>query len=297
MEKNTALMQNTDQAGESLAILDTVSLEREVDNLWGLNQEIESEIRSPISRFYRGALKILGRDNGENRVYSLLTGMQEGMQALSIKFEVLQRTYETRTTSMVRFLTEQQEKLEDGNALLKKIEAGVDERASYIEKSKVELVKMNNEQDGYYRLNGKALLTFIEKKDLEGLELALEKTMDLRNEVTRRSVVDLLSATRVHGVLTGFNEGLKIVFGYFQNAIGIKMYEIQAGHLTEEAKKQLEGFGKVVRNFYAEAKKGIKHVKAIESGNLLDLGLKNRNRAIVESSFESTVVKYLQEKT
>ena len=296
MEINTAICAMPDPKN-GWAILDTDSLERDVENFWGLNQQIEVEVRNPMTRFYRGALRFFGKETqDENRVYTLLAGMQEKMNGLLGQFENLQVTYQKRGDSMVKFLTDLHGKQEQGNGLMKKLDVGIKTREDEIEKSRVELEKMDKDKEGFYKLNGRFLMTFIEKKDLEGLEAALEKNMDLMDQVTRRAVVDLLSAGRVHGVLTGFKEGMSIVVGYFENAIGIKMYEIQAGRLTEQAKKQLTDFGRIVGKFYVEARKGLQHIKQIESGNLLEISYgRNRGAQIQSTSFETTVMKYLSE--
>jgi len=277
------------------AILDVNSLERQVESLWRLNYEVGEEINSPFTKLYNGALKILGKKEKEPNLYKLLTAMDDKMNGLLVQFEDLDLTYGERTASMVKYVKDIFETMEKSIGVKQRMEQDIKQHKEYIENAKKELMKMDKEKVGFYRTTGQAYLAFVDKSHHENLKTALMKNVDLMDVVTKTAVVDLLSVGRTHGVLTGFNLDFQVVVGYFQNAIGLKMYEIQAGQLTANVKRQLEDFGKIVGNFYREAGKGIQELRSIEKGNLLDLSLKKRTLTTTTNSFESTFSRYLSD--
>ncbi len=294
MGENTSLLMTQGGNGNGLAILDVNALERDVDGIWGLSQSVENEIGNPLTRIYRGALRVFSRGEvGDNRVYTLLTKMQDKMSRLSGEFDRLQLVYRERAESMVDFLLKQQEEQESGNSLIKRLDEGINKREQHITKAKDELGKMKDNQEGFYRLRGDTLVKLIEKTDMEGLETALEKTMGLRNDVTRRSAADLISAGRVHQVLTGFSNQMNLIVAYFERSIGMKMYEIQAGHLTEQSKIQLREFGKIYGTFCAEARKGLQQLRSVENGDLFSISAGKRVVRGESSSFEYVAMHYI----
>lgn len=284
-----------DYSKRNKPILDVNSLERQVESLWRLNYEVENEIKSPFTKLYKETLRLLGKKEKEPNLYKLLAAMDDKMNDLLAQFEDLDHVYEERTNSMVGYLKARFESMENSIVIKQRMEQNIKQHKEYIENAKNELMKMDKEKNGFYKTTGEAHLAFVNKSHLEGLEAALIKNVDLMDEITKRAAVDLLSAGRVHGVLSGFNVGLQNVVGYFQNAIGIKMYEIQAGHLTVIAKKQLEDFGKIVGRFYSEARKGLQEIRSIENGSLLDISLKKRTLTTTTTSFESTFSRYLSD--
>lgn len=294
MGENTSLLMTQGGNGNGLAILDVNALERDVDGIWGLSQSVENEIGNPLTKLYRGALRVFSRGEvGDDRVYTLLARMQDKMGRLSGEFDRLQLVYRERAESDIDFLVKQQEEQESGNNLMKRLDAGIDEREQHITKAKDELGKMKEDQEGFYRLRGETLVKLIEKTDMEGLETSLEKTMDLRNDVTKRIAADLISAGRVHQVLTGFSNQMNLIVAYFERSIGIKMYEIQAGNLTEQSKIQLRDFGKIYGKFCAEAKKGIQQLRSVENGDLFSISAGRRVVKGESSSFEYVAMHYV----
>ncbi len=290
----TASMPEGDKTGgRELALFDARGLEREVDSLWTTSNSIEDEIKNPITKFYRGTLKLFGKQSGENSVYTLLMQMQVKMGGLCVKFDRLEQVYDERAVAIMDYLQGLKDKQESGNRWKKEFADKKTGDKQALEELDAALKNLRTEEPGFYDRTHTRLKVVYNITILDGLEASIEKNMMLRNQITRRAVPDLVSAGKVHTVLVGFKEGIIDVSGYFENAIAIKMYEIQAGKLTEEAKNQLIDFGGMVNKFYRDAKSGIKQIKSIESGKLLDVGLGGNSQQIEIRTFDDSVRRYL----
>ncbi len=285
METETSL---TIEGDKNKEIMDLAGIEKEVGELWGLSQRVDGEANGPI-RTYRRVVGFLTGNNGDEQFYGLVVGMQDRMNALNERFSRLRAGYRQRADSMLDFLLEQQEKQETQTELKKGLSAKIGEKKRDIDKTRVELEGKN----GGYKLCNRMLLSFIEKNDMESLERSLEGTMDLRRDITGSAAADLLYSGRVHGVLAGFCEQMSLLSGYFERAIGMKMYEIQLGRLTEQTRKQLSGFGKMMNEFYSKARAGLVKIKSLEKGNLLDLSLDRKTTNNSGSSFDDIIVRYI----
>ncbi len=295
MGENTSLLMTQGGNGNGLAILDVNALERDVDGIWGLSQEVDSEIRNPLMRLYRGALRVLGRKNeGDNHLYVLLTAMRERSNDLCSKLGELEQVYRERADTTQRYFGGLEQKQEGSVLSLHRISRGKEETSKVLETKTKELEAMNRVQEGYYRTKNVALLAWVDQKVLTNYEVGVQTNMHTRDDLVQKTVADMLSANKTHALLNVFNDRFEDVMNFFESTIGIRMYEIQAGKVTAEAIGVITDFGKEVDNSYKQAKQWLRQLRYIESGNLRAIGLTGISGQSNNATLDSTIVRYVE---
>jgi len=294
MGKDIDLAASDDNQKNDWAILDAGALGREVDSLWGLSQEVSSEVNGGWSKVYRGALRLFGKEPGDNnRLYTLLTAMRERAGGIHLKLNQLEQVYKERSGKTQAFFDRLEQKQETSIGLLQRLDESMKETTITLESKSKELEKMDEWQDGYHRTKGAALMSLVDQNVLTSYTDGIQTNVRVRNHLTQKTTVDLLSTNKVHSILNVFKDRFEDVINYFESTVGVRMYEIQAGKVSAEAIGVINDFGKEVDNLYKQSRQWLKQLRFIESGNLRAIGLTGHSGQSSGVSLDTSVVRYL----